>query len=53
MICSSVNRFFMSNLLRGKLDSKVRRYSNRGDVPPILFNRELDIFIIKLFKHLH
>ena len=30
MICSSVNRFFTSNLLSMGLDSKLRRYSNPG-----------------------
>ena len=32
MICSSVNLFFTSNLLLVGLDSKLRRYSNQGDV---------------------
>ena len=32
MICSSVNLFFTSNLLSSGLDSRVRRYSNPGDV---------------------
>ena len=32
MICSSVKRFFMSNLLRVGLDSKPMCYSNAGDV---------------------
>jgi len=30
MICSSLNRFFTSNLLSMGLDSKLRRYSNQG-----------------------
>jgi len=30
MICSSVNRFFTSNLLSMGLDSKLRRYSIPG-----------------------
>jgi len=30
MICSSVNRFFMSNLPSGELNSVQLRYSNSG-----------------------
>ena len=32
MICFSVNRFFISNLLSLGLDSKLKCYSRRGDV---------------------
>ena len=38
MICSSLNRFFTSNLPPG-LDSKPLRYSKRGDVEAAAFQR--------------